>query len=107
IPLFVEELTGMIAGAWAAGGRADSIPATLNELLLARLDQLDSAGKEVVQLGAVIGRELAYRLLRLAGDLDEDTLRRGLMQLVDTGMLRREGQGDSAVYVFKHALLQE
>ena len=61
VPLFVEEFTRLLAegGRWAtASGRR--IPATLQDLLLARLDRMAS-DKEVVQLGAVIGRTFALR----------------------------------------------
>ena len=53
VPLFVEEFARVLVegGSWAAG----SIPATLQDLLLARLDRMAS-NKDVIQLGAAIGR---------------------------------------------------
>ena len=74
IPLFVEEVTKAVveAGLSTAGPAQDAaigplpalaIPATLHEALMARLDRLGSA-KGVAQLGATIGREFAYTLLR-------------------------------------------
>jgi len=103
IPLFIEELTRAVAE--SAG--SPTIPASLNELLLARLDKLTGAGKEAAQLGAVIGREFTYELIRRAGSADEETLRHGLMQLMEAGLLRRQGDLGDARYVFKHALVQE
>ncbi|WP_434416910.1 TOMM system kinase/cyclase fusion protein [Nannocystis pusilla] len=117
IPLFVEEITQTAAEVWQREGReADvrkassalaAIPATLQELLLARLDRLQEAGREAAQLGAVLGRDFTYALLRHASDRDEDTLRTGLMQLVEAGIVRVEGSEQAARYVFRHALIQE
>jgi TOMM system kinase/cyclase fusion protein len=118
IPLFVEELTRMVADAWEQATQkgeavnvqtfaSSTIPETLSELLLARLDRLADNGKEVAQLGAVLGREFPYALIERASTLDETSLRAGLMQLVEAGVMRPEGQGDETQYVFKHALIQD
>ena len=57
VPLFVEELTRMVLergpdlpAIW------DEIPATLQGSLMARLDGLSPAAKEVAQIASVIGR---------------------------------------------------
>jgi predicted ATPase/class 3 adenylate cyclase len=119
IPLFVEELTRMVVESWpsAAGGSEEtaapgdavqfSIPATLHELLLARLDRLAGAGKDVAQLGAVLGREFTFKLIERASHIDGDHLRGGLMQLVEAGLIRRQEHATGTLYVFKHALVQE
>lgn len=118
IPLFVEELTRIVADAWEQAERsgeslsfesfaAKTIPATLSELLLARLDRLADNGKEVAQVGAVLGREFSYGLIQRTCPLAESALHGGLMQLVEGGIIRHEGQGDDARYVFKHAMIQE
>jgi class 3 adenylate cyclase len=73
IPLFVEELVKTIlegrlmqedAGRYVLTGPLPplTIPATLQDALMARLDRL-AVVKEVAQLGAVLGREFAYELL--------------------------------------------
>ena len=73
VPLYVEELTKMLlasallreeADQYVLTGplRAVAIPDTLQDALMARLDQLNTA-KEVAQLGAVLGREFTYELL--------------------------------------------
>src|SRR2546428_12768031 len=53
-----------------------TIPDTLQDALMARLDQLQKA-KEVAQLGAVLGRELPYELLQAIAPQDEETLQAG------------------------------
>jgi tetratricopeptide (TPR) repeat protein len=104
VPLFIEELTKLVlASDWLREHEEHytltgplpplAIPATLQDALMARLDQLASA-KAVAQLGATIGREFTYELLRAVAPMDELELWRGLVQLVQAE-------------VFKHALIQE
>src|SRR5262249_14678713 len=82
------------------------IPATLHEVLLARLDRLESA-KSVAQLGATLGREFPYALLRAVAALEDVPLQRALATLVAVELLYQRGQPPRAVYMFKHALIQE
>ncbi|MBI3799820.1 MAG: hypothetical protein HY268_22960 [Deltaproteobacteria bacterium] len=83
-----------------------SIPATLHDSLMARLDRLGPA-KEVAQLGATLGREFPYELLKAVSSLDEAALRSALDQLVDAELLYRRRLPSHELYVFKHALIQE
>ena len=113
VPLFVEELTKMVAesGAFAApttgqSSRPPAIPATLNDVLMARLDR-SQAAKEIAQLGATIGREFSYELLQAVSSVDEDTLHRALTMLVDAELLYQRGVPPRASYFFKHALIQD
>src|SRR5262249_32822891 len=117
VPLYVEELTKMLltspllreeAGQYVLTGplRTVAIPDTLQDALMARLDQLNTA-KEVAQLGAVLGREFTYELLQAIAPQDEDTLQAGLAQLVAAELLYQRGRPPRARYVFKHALIQD
>jgi hypothetical protein len=73
---------------------------------MARLDQLASA-KAVAQLGATLGREFTYELLRAVAPIDELELWRGLVQLVQAEVLYQRGALPQAIYLFKHALIQD
>ena len=73
---------------------------------MARLDQLGPA-KSTAQLGATIGREFPAALLRAVTPLDEDLVRQDLKQLVDAELLYQRGVGATAMYQFKHALIQD
>jgi class 3 adenylate cyclase/predicted ATPase len=117
VPLYVEELTKMLlispllreeADRYVLTGplRAVAIPETLQDALMARLDQLQRA-KEVAQLGAVLGREFAYELLAAIAPQDEETLQAGLAQLIEAELLYQRGRPPRARYVFKHALIQD
>jgi serine/threonine protein kinase/tetratricopeptide (TPR) repeat protein len=116
VPLFVEEFAAMLqAGSVdVVGGTpqladffADHvIPATLHDLLLARLER--AAGNfEVVQLAAAIGREFDYDLLQAVAPWDDEVLQRELAKLVDAGLLFVRGRPPDARYQFKHALIQD
>ena len=85
VPLFVEELTKMVleSGLLEGAGRSLalcgpwsplSIPATLHDSLLARLDRLAPV-KEVAQTGAVIGREFSRDLLSAVVQMPAAALR--------------------------------
>ena len=58
-----------------------AIPTTLHDSLLARLDRLASV-RNVAQIGAAIGREFPYALLRAVSRLSEDELQTALARLV-------------------------
>src|SRR5262245_24043077 len=117
VPLFVEELTKMILESALLREEADhyeltgplsavTIPATLQDSLLARLDRLPTM-REVAQVGAVLGREFAYEMLHAMVTVDERTLQECLAQLVATELLYQRGRPPRATYTFKHALVQD
>jgi predicted ATPase/class 3 adenylate cyclase len=117
VPLYVEELTKTILESeflreekdrYALSGELSeiSIPATLQDSLMARLDRLPTL-REVAQMGAVLGREFAYEMLRAVVGLDEPQLQRGLEQLVADELLYQRGRLPRSRYIFKHALIQD
>jgi class 3 adenylate cyclase/predicted ATPase len=117
IPLFVEELVKTILEAGLVREEAEryvltgplpplAIPTTLQDALMARLDRLAPV-KAVAQLGAVLGREFSYALLRAVAPVDEATLQHGLAQLVAAELLYQRGRPPQATYLFKHALVQD
>src|SRR5215510_14958875 len=73
---------------------------------MARLDRL-AAVKAMAQLGATLGRELSYALLRAVSPWDEEIVHQGLHQLVAAEFLYQRGMPPQATYTFKHALIQD
>jgi class 3 adenylate cyclase/DNA-binding winged helix-turn-helix (wHTH) protein/tetratricopeptide (TPR) repeat protein len=117
IPLFVEELTKMVLESALLREEADhyelwgalpslAIPTTLHDSLMARLDRLANA-KEVAQLGATLGRDFPYELLRAVSPWDEGRLQHALTQLVEAELLHQRGEPPQVTFIFKHALIQE
>jgi class 3 adenylate cyclase/predicted ATPase len=118
IPLFVEELTKAVveAGAQGAEGKktlaaaplsAPSVPATLHASLIARLDRLGPAAKEIAQVAAVIGREFSYELLMPVAQKSEPDLRSALDRLTDAGLVFCRGAPPQTTFSFKHALVRD
>jgi predicted ATPase len=103
VPLFVEELTKSVL---ESGVTPRGIPTTLHDSLMARLDRLGSV-RQVAQIGAAIGREFSYPLLRVVSRLPEDELQAAGGRLVASGLVFQRGTPPDAVYAFKHALVQD
>ena len=83
-----------------------AIPTSLHDSLMARLDRLASV-RLVAQIGAAIGREFSYALLRAVSRLPEDELQAALARLVASELVFQRGTPPDAVYTFKHALVQD
>lgn len=110
VPLFVEELTKMVMESGVPKARLGetplSIPTTLYDSLMARLDRLTNV-KEVAQFGATLGRDFNFDLMQAVSPLDQNTLLRELSKLVEAELLYQKGLPPNASYIFKHALIQD
>src|SRR5262249_27217527 len=84
----------------------DIIPATLQDLLRARLDRMAS-NLDVVQTAAAIGREFPFGLLEGVTGLGEAALQDEVAKLVKAELLVQRGRPPRAAYSFKHALIQD
>jgi hypothetical protein len=103
VPLFIEELTKSVL---ESGVPLVGIPTTLHDSLMAPLDRLMSV-RLVAQIGAAIGRQFPYGLLRAVSNLPEDELRAAVARLVGCELVFQRGALPEAVYTFKHALVQD
>jgi DNA-binding CsgD family transcriptional regulator len=105
-PFFVEELLG--AGEDAAIG---PLPATLREVLLARIVALPELTQAVIRVAAVAGRRVDHDLLAEVADLSDPELTEALRTAVGRQVLvtapAAAESGDAGDYAFRHALLQE
>jgi class 3 adenylate cyclase len=116
VPLFVEELTKAVLEhaispqpSGSTSPRPEpgvSIPTTLQDSLMARLDRL-SEGKRVAQLGAALGREFSHELLSALELLPQPVVSTGIEQLAAAELLSRADLGGAKVYAFKHVLIQD
>jgi class 3 adenylate cyclase/tetratricopeptide (TPR) repeat protein len=117
VPLFIEELTKSVLESGLLREETDryvldqalpplSIPASLHDSLMARLDRSPSV-RRVAQIGAAIGRQFSYRLLRAVCRLPEDELLAAVDRLVAAELVFQRGTRPDAVYAFKHALVQD
>ena len=117
VPLFVEELTKSVLESGLLRAETDryvidgalpplAIPTSLYASLLARLDRQKSA-RLAAQIGAAIGREFTYGLLRAVWALSEDELQTAVARLVASELVYQRGMPPDAVYSFKHALVRD
>jgi tetratricopeptide (TPR) repeat protein len=117
VPLFIEELTktvvesGIITEAGDhyainAPGAPLAIPTTLHGSLLARLDRL-APTRELAQIGAALGRQFSYELIRAVAEMPQQRLDESLTQLVRAELVFQRGTPPDAEYAFKHALVQD
>ena len=117
VPLYVEELTKSILESgelkdagdhfdYADAARSVTIPATLRDSLMARLDRFVPV-KEIAQIGAAIGREFSYELIAAVAPLAKTDLDSALAQVTEAGLAFRRGTPPEATYTFKHALVQD
>jgi class 3 adenylate cyclase/predicted ATPase len=117
VPLFVEELTKAVLESEHLHEDRDryvleqpmqqlAIPTTLQASLMARVDRLGSA-REVLQIGAAIGREFSYELLAAVAGMADAVLQDALIRLTEAELLFLRGTPPNAIYSFKHALVQD
>ena len=117
VPLFVEELTKSVLESGLLREETDryvldgsfpplAIPTTLHDSLMARLDRLASV-RHLAQIGAAIGREFSYALLRAVARLPDNELDAALARLVASGLVFQRGTQPDATYAFKHVLVQD
>ena len=117
VPLFIEELTRTLLESGVMRETPDcyefdgplpplAIPMTLQDSLAARLDRLASV-RDVVQIGATIGREFSYELIAAVAALSPSDLDAALERLTTSGLISRRGTPPDATYIYKHALVQD
>ena len=105
VPLFIEEVTRLLLERDGQGAM-QAIPSTLQALLTARLDRLESA-KEVAQIAAVLGREFTYPLIRAVAGHSDAELAENLERLAEADLIHVQGTPPESNYRFKHALMQD
>jgi tetratricopeptide (TPR) repeat protein len=118
-PFYLEELINSMVedetlieskAGWRLSRPLDraNVPATINGVISARIDRLDSVSRKVLQIASVIGRSFQHEiLLQLMEPFDAAALDRALQGLEHAKLIYdRAGQSDH-VYMFKHAMIQE
>jgi len=106
VPLFVEELTRALLENSSGPRTADEIPVTLHDSLMARLDRLGPA-REVLQIGAAIGKEFSYELLHAIYPIADEDLQKAVRIATDAELVYVHGIAPESSYQFKHALIRD
>ncbi len=84
-----------------------TIPSTIQDVIMARVDSLPESAKEVLQTGSAIEREFTYELIKRVKELPEQELLSHLSVLKDSELLYERGIYPETAYIFKHALTRD
>ncbi len=102
-PFFVEELARYVR---EHDSETRTLPATVQDLLTARLDRLPEVLKRTLQTAAVLGRQFPLPLLEAVAPAGTD-LRADLRELVRHELLQETELYPELKYRFTHLLIQE
>jgi class 3 adenylate cyclase/tetratricopeptide (TPR) repeat protein len=115
-PLFIEEVTQALlerrvlirhnSGVHWTSAVVTDFPATMQDIMRARIDQLDEPVKRIAQRAAVIGREFGLRLLtQLSADVTE--VQQALEALKRLELIYETRVFPEPTYRFKHVVIQD
>jgi predicted ATPase len=118
VPFFLEELVHSLEESdaierrdeqWVLKIEPDSlqVPATVHDVLSARIDRLPEGAKRVLQIGAVLGREFSWDLMAALAEMPEQELRANVDALSDAELVYERGVPPDATCLFNHALTQD
>jgi class 3 adenylate cyclase/tetratricopeptide (TPR) repeat protein len=118
IPFFIEEFVRSLKEVKASlvedhkdrvsGNGTDlTVPSTINEVIMARVDSLPEGARVLVQTGAVIEREFTHSLIKRLTGLSDQELLSLLSVLTKSELLYEHGIYPHSLYVFNHALTRE
>jgi adenylate cyclase len=117
-PFFVEEIVRELVEAGHFEGERGAyrlvrpvedarVPATVQAVLAARIDRLQPSAKQLLQIVAVLGKEVGARSLGLTAGLSDEVLEPALCELVDGGFLYEAELYPERVLAFRHPLTRE
>ena len=118
IPFFLEEFLKSLQGLKLIENRGSlyglsrsvlemTVPTTIQEVILARVDALPPEAKEVLQTGSVIEREFDFPLLKRVMNFQEQGLVSLLTRLKDSELIYERGIAPDSTFIFRHALTRE
>ena len=101
-PFFLEELT------MNAASSEDAVtPDTIQGVLAARIDQLATDDKKLLQTAAIIGQRGPLKLLKAVSPLAADDMQHALLRLQCAELLFSDFAYGEQTFSFKHALVQD
>jgi DNA-binding NtrC family response regulator/tetratricopeptide (TPR) repeat protein len=105
-PLFLEELARAVRdrGGFSADVR---VPATIQELLVSRIDRLPAQERELLLMLSAAGRDIPFSLAAALADQPSHVVAGWLARLQTGEFLHERAAGGDIEYNFAHALMQE
>ncbi|WP_243059670.1 BTAD domain-containing putative transcriptional regulator [Nocardioides sp. SR21] len=105
-PLFLVELARLLDQAPEDTDVPPEVPASVRDLLLARLQTLSPEARAVVDVAAVAGREAPLAVVAAVTAQDPDAFDDALLETAAAGVLVEDG-GSRPVLRFPHALVRD
>ncbi len=102
-PFFLEELARSVV---EHGPGVQTIPGTIEGVIMARIDRLAKAPKQLLQTASILGREASLRVLTHVWE-GTPNLEPELSELCRLEFLYERPAGDDRIFVFKHALTHD
>jgi len=84
-----------------------TIPGTIQDVIMARVDSLPDAARAVLQRGSAIEREFGFELIKRVTGISKDELLSHLSALKDAELIYERGIYPKSTYIFRHALTRE
>ena len=118
-PFFLEELTWALIGSGGLKGRPGayratgslnlaSLPPTVQGVLSTRIDALDPLSRKLLQIAAVIAREIPVEVLGAMAGISEEELHTALQTLRRAELIYELPRiQQNALLAFRHPLIQE
>ena len=85
----------------------DALPATVQAVIQARIDQLAATERDLLHIAAIIGKEFQLTVLQTVASLPPVEMEATLVRLCAAEMLQPRGGQDGQSYSFRHPLIQE
>lgn len=114
-PFFAEELSRSLidSGLLSAEAQPDlaaieaAMPATVQAVIAARIDNLGEPEKTLLQMCAIIGKDIPLAVLQNVASPLSAVIERGLGGLCDAGLIVQESTAGRRHFTFRHPLIQE
>jgi adenylate cyclase len=117
-PFFIEEIVRELEEAGYLEGERGAyrlarpiedagVPVTVQAVLGARIDRLDPAAKQLLQVASVVGKEVSGRALGMAAGIDSDRIEPVLADLIEAGFIYEAELYPERVLAFRHPLTRE
>src|SRR6266850_1290621 len=105
-PFFVEELARTVREQ-IGGATPMTVPDTVEEVLGGRIDRLAAEERRLLELAAVVGKEVPIAVVNEVAGLSQDVLSRSFERLKGAEFLYETSPGPETEYTFKHTLTHE
>jgi class 3 adenylate cyclase/tetratricopeptide (TPR) repeat protein len=117
-PFFIEEIVRELAEAGHLEGERGAyrltrpieeagVPVTVQAVLSARIDRLDPAAKQLLQVASVVGKEVSAEALGMTAGLESDRIDPVIGELIEAGFLYDAELYPERVLAFRHPLTRE